>query len=209
MLYITSDEHYWHANVIKYCNRPFSNVEEMNETILKNHNEIVKPEDTVYHLGDFSMAFRAVELYSSKLIGAKKLVPGNHDWLHSYHKKSRTPENQKKWIEKYKEHGWQVLHEQMSIDLGEDVGIVDMCHHPYSDDGSEGNDKYAKWRPQDEGRILLCGHVHERWKTKLSPKGSLMINVGVDQWDFKPVSIDQIIEIIQEFENNGVEDVIY
>src|ERR1019366_6002226 len=160
MIYFTSDEHFYHSRVIEYCSRPFLSVESMNETMVKNWNDVVGPDDTVYCLGDFSMAFRSVELFSSRLLGTKKLVPGNHDFCHSYHKKSRTPDNQKKWIEKYKEFGWEVLHEQVSIDLGGDIGIVDMCHHPYSDDGSEGHDKYAKWRPQDEGRVLLHGHVH-------------------------------------------------
>jgi calcineurin-like phosphoesterase family protein len=49
----------------------------------------------------------------------------------------------------------------------------------------------------DNGRILLCGHVHEKWKIKVSEKGTPMINCGVDVWDFKPVSIDQIMEIVK------------
>ena len=49
----TSDYHFGHANIIKYCNRPFETVEEMNEVIIRKHNERVKPEDTVFFLGDF------------------------------------------------------------------------------------------------------------------------------------------------------------
>lgn len=48
----TSDYHFSHANIIKYCGRPFETVEE-NETIIRKHNERVKPEDTVFFLGDF------------------------------------------------------------------------------------------------------------------------------------------------------------
>jgi calcineurin-like phosphoesterase family protein len=200
MIYFSSDSHFYHQNVIRYCNRPFSSVEEMNEIMIKNWNEIVDPDDTVYCLGDFSLAIRPVEVYSSRLMGKKRLISGNHDWTHSYHKKSRKLENQKKWIEFYEQHGWEVLNEQVVIDLGDNVGFVDMCHHPYEDDSNRG-DKYARWRPMDEGRILLCGHIHQHWKTKLSPKGSLMINVGVDVWDFKPVSLAQIIELIEEHRN--------
>lgn len=200
MIYFTSDEHFYHSRVIGYCSRPFSSVEEMNESMVRRWNEIITPDDTVYCLGDFSMAFRSVELFSPRLMGTKKLVPGNHDFCHSYHKKSRNPDNQKIWIEKYKEHGWEVLAEQVVIELGDNLAFVDMCHHPYEDDSNKG-DKYQRWRPEDEGRVLLCGHIHQHWKTKLSPKGSLMINVGVDVWDFKPVSLTQIIELIDEHRN--------
>jgi len=49
----TSDYHFSHFNIIRYCNRPFKTVEEMNETIIRKHNERVKPKDTVFFLGDF------------------------------------------------------------------------------------------------------------------------------------------------------------
>lgn len=201
MIFFTSDPHYWHANVIKYCARPFASVEEMNEMMVIAWNYNVRPEDTVYVLGDFSLAFRAVETFPQRLLGNKILVPGNHDFCHSYHKKSRTPENQQKWIKKYEENGFQVLAEQTTLDL-EGLGVVNLCHHPYSDGGKNDNDgngdKYEKWRPVDDGKILLCGHIHEKWKTKKSPKGSLMINVGVDVHSFTPVSLKKIISIAKD-----------
>lgn len=189
MTYFTSDNHFWHANVIKYCNRPFASVEEMNEIMIKNWNEVVGPDDTVYCLGDFSLAIRPVELYTPRLNGVKYLVPGNHDLCHSYHKKSRNAENRIKWIAKYEALGWKVLPEQTILDIP-GVAVVNICHHPYILIGP-GDDKYKNWRPKDDGRWLLSGHVHEKWKTI-----DKMINVGVDQWDFKPVSIEKISEII-------------
>ena len=54
----TSDYHFSHANIIKYCDRPFESVEEMNEAIIKRHNERVKPEDTVFFLGDNAIVYR-------------------------------------------------------------------------------------------------------------------------------------------------------
>ena len=54
--YFTSDWHLFHANIIKYSKRPFKNVEEMNEVILQNYFEVVKPGDRVYYLGDFALA---------------------------------------------------------------------------------------------------------------------------------------------------------
>jgi calcineurin-like phosphoesterase family protein len=196
-IYFTSDHHFWHANVIKYCNRPFASVEEMNEMMVKNWNDIIKPEDDVYVLGDFSMAFRSVELYSARLMGRKFLISGNHDWTHSYHKKARDINKRVQQMIKYGEHGWTVLKEQTEIDLP-GAGTFNLCHFPYADgtDGKLNTDKYAKWRPADDGRILLCGHIHEKWLTKRSPQGTLMINVGVDVHDFKPVSEKQILDII-------------
>src|ERR1035437_7015608 len=189
MIYFTSDNHFWHANVIRFCSRPFSSVEEMNEVMIKNWNDIVKPEDTIYCLGDFSLAARPVEDYTKRLMGTKYLVPGNHDFCHSYNKKSRSTENMAKWVAKYEEWGWKVLPEQTTLDIP-GVAIVNMCHHPYTLTGI-GDDKYEKWRPKDDGRWLLCGHIHEKWKVV-----GKMINVGVDQWDFKPVSIEEIKKII-------------
>jgi len=189
MIFFTSDHHFWHANVIKYCTRPFATVEEMNEMMVKYWNETVGPDDTVYCLGDFSMAFRSVEVYTRRLNGTKYLVPGNHDFCHSYHKKGRNEENRKIWIKKYEDNGWIVLPEQTTFDIS-GVATVNLCHHPYVLIDSR-DDKYLKWRPKDDGRWLLCGHVHEKWKVV-----DKMINIGVDQWGFKPVSVQQIQDII-------------
>ena len=193
MIFFTADLHLWHANVIRYCSRPFSSVEEMNEMLVKYWNNTVGPEDTVYCLGDFAMAFRPVETFTRRLNGIKYLVPGNHDFCHSYHKKSRSIENRDKWIKKYEENGWIVLPEQTTLYIP-GVTTVNLCHHPYRFvDGDSHDDKYKKWRPNDDGRWLLCGHVHEKWKVIDHMR---MINVGVDQWNFRPVSITEIEKII-------------
>lgn len=201
MVYFTSDNHFYHQNVIRYCNRPYEDVESMNEDMISKWNSLVTPEDTVYVLGDFSLAFRPVEAFSFRFQGTRYLVPGNHDFNHSYHKKSRNNENREKWHQKYRDYGWNVLPEQITIDLP-GLGLVNMCHHPYATEFElKEGDKYKDWRPVDDGKLLLCGHVHEKWLTKKSPNGTLMINVGVDQHGFAPVSLDKIIEIAKA---NGV-----
>lgn len=86
--WLTSDYHYNHANIIKYCNRPFKSLEDMNETLIRNHNSRVKPEDTVLHLGDFcfrnsnnignGLKEKAVDI-ERKFNGKIVHVRGNHD----------------------------------------------------------------------------------------------------------------------------------
>jgi calcineurin-like phosphoesterase family protein len=79
MIFFTSDHHFDHANIIKYCNRPFLSVDEMNEEIVKRWNQVVDANDTVYYLGDFSLGKGSVEKFVPRLNGEKYLVMGNHD----------------------------------------------------------------------------------------------------------------------------------
>jgi calcineurin-like phosphoesterase family protein len=83
MIWFTADEHYGHTNIIKYCNRPFSNVDEMDDSIIKNHNSVVDFTDTVYHVGDFTLRdSREAENYIRRLNGNHIFIDGSHDkWL--------------------------------------------------------------------------------------------------------------------------------
>lgn len=76
-LWVISDTHFNHENIIKYGERPFSSLQEMNETLVENWNKTVKDGDIVYHLGDVYMGERPEFL--SKLKGRKRLIIGNHD----------------------------------------------------------------------------------------------------------------------------------
>ena len=79
--YFIGDCHFDHFNIIKYCKRPFSNVEEMNSFMIDKWNETVSPEDTVYYLGDISYGrdSRGPGYWLSLLNGNKILIKGNHD----------------------------------------------------------------------------------------------------------------------------------
>lgn len=77
MIWFTSDEHFNHANIMKYCNRPFKDVHEMNETIIANANAVVKDDDWVFHLGDFT--FQDPMQFLKLLKGKHYLIKGNHD----------------------------------------------------------------------------------------------------------------------------------
>lgn len=79
-IYFTSDTHFFHANIIKYCNRPFDSVEEMNESLIERWNAVVSKNSIVYHLGDFAFAAHEnISKVCSRLNGNIILVKGNHD----------------------------------------------------------------------------------------------------------------------------------
>lgn len=80
-IWVISDTHFNHANIIKYCDRPYKTTTEMDWDIVEKWNSVVKPDDHVYHLGDVYM--KASKGYMdnllSKLNGKKRLILGNHD----------------------------------------------------------------------------------------------------------------------------------
>lgn len=83
-VFVTSDLHFGHDNIIKYCNRPFRNAEEMGEHIIKEWNRRVSDEDTVYLLGDVAMGPKSSNIHYvisrlSRLKGTITVVLGNHD----------------------------------------------------------------------------------------------------------------------------------
>jgi calcineurin-like phosphoesterase family protein/2'-5' RNA ligase len=81
-VYLIGDTHFDHQNIIRFCNRPFRNVQEMNTKIIRNWNDTVKPRDTVYFLGDwaFGRGHKPAKYWRSKLKGHITPIRGSHDW---------------------------------------------------------------------------------------------------------------------------------
>ena len=181
-IWFTSDWHIGHANIIKYSERPFKDVAEMTEELVSRHNAVVRPGDTVIDVGDFSMDSRWVEPTLKRLHGTRTLVSGNHDRCHPCH---RSGEH---WRKKYLSYGFKEVLASLNMDIGGQSVRVE--HMPYQEDGRHGL-KYAEWRPKDDGRWQLHGHVHNLWRVK-----GRMINVGVDVNAYRPVHIDEIAELI-------------
>jgi calcineurin-like phosphoesterase family protein len=79
--FVISDTHFSHKNIIKYCNRPFQHIDEMNETLIKNWNDVVGKDDRVFHLGDFAFErdLNRLAFLRSRLNGRIILIRGNHD----------------------------------------------------------------------------------------------------------------------------------
>lgn len=79
--FFTSDEHYNHFNILEYSKRPFKTVDEMDETIIKNHNEVVGVDDIVYHMGDFTLKSKhEADNFIRRLNGNHIFIRGSHDY---------------------------------------------------------------------------------------------------------------------------------
>ena len=79
-IFVTADTHFNHENIIKYCNRPFKDVNEMNEVIINNWNSVVSKDDIIYHIGDYGFGTKdELKEIFDKLNGKKYLIMGNHD----------------------------------------------------------------------------------------------------------------------------------
>ena len=80
-VFFIGDLHLDHANIIKYCNRPFNSVEEMNNTLINNWNNTIKKDDIVFFLGDmaFGRGSRKADYWINKLNGNIIFIRGNHD----------------------------------------------------------------------------------------------------------------------------------
>ncbi len=83
MYFFTADQHYGHKNIIKYCERPFADVDEMDSTIRQRHNSLVTDDDTVVHVGDLAFAKKRPQQLIDTLKGKHVFIKGSHDkWLH-------------------------------------------------------------------------------------------------------------------------------
>lgn len=166
--YFTSDNHFDHARVIPYCKRPFADVDEMNAEMVRRWNERVRPEDTVFHLGDFHMGPKErIRHWVEQLNGYKILVLGNHD-------RSPTVMRDAGFDFTYKS----LIHMARGFD-------VLLAHKP---DLSQNEAMAQGLGVTMTQRYMFCGHVHETWKRQGN-----VINVGVDQWNFTPVTLEELI----------------
>lgn len=179
--WFTADHHFSHANVIKYSNRPFASVEEMDEAMVQRYNSVVADDDLVYVLGDFSMSGSHI-WRARQLKGRKILVPGNHDKCHQRFK--RWHESEKMYTRAGFE---QVLHGTVRCILSNGMDVY-LNHFPYDNK----DERFQQYLPHDDGETyLLHGHVHTAFKAR-----GRQLNVGVDVYDFFPVHESAIIDAI-------------
>ncbi len=165
MIYFSSDFHLSHANIIKYSARPFKDAVEMDQIILRNFSTI-QPDDLLYFLGDFTMRGEDHYKWFEKTIVK---IPGRKILILGNHDKLNPF--------KYVEFGFESVHTSLIVDkyfLAHDPALLSAMPKEY---------------------IMLCGHVHELFKTQKDKQGRFVINVGVDVWDFKPASLKEIEDL--------------
>ena len=190
--FFTADLHLGHANIIGYCDRPYAGVDEMNEDLVERWNDTVTSGDEVWVLGDVAMGRLDDSLrLIAGLAGTKVLVPGNHDRCWPGHGAPAAA-----WVDRYLDAGFaRILPEQVDLTIGGQAATA--CHFPFHGD-SHDDARFASHRPVDDGRVLLHGHVHTRWRVE-----GRQVNVGCDVWDFRPVTEEAILVALRA-EGEGV-----
>lgn len=176
-IFFTSDTHWRHNNIIRYCDRPFDNVQEMDHALIQNWNSVVSDQDLVFHLGDFAFADRSKwrQLVSS-LNGTKFLIQGNHD---------RTDDIPTECFQK--------IADMLQLAVWDDelngYATFIMSHYPL-----------ATWSGINRGIFNLHGHIHSTPNLKgtgfdISIARNAPWNqydVGVDRNNFTPVSYEEL-----------------
>ncbi len=180
MIYYTSDLHLGHANVIRHCSRPFISADEMDAVLIKNWNDKVHANDTVYIVGDFLFrAKRPAEEYLAELKGKKHLIVGNHDKL---------------WMKKVDLSVWfeSVSPMLFVTDRGR---TATLCHYPM-----------MSWPGMSKGGYMVYGHIHNNTDAVYWPliaSCELMLNAGTDINGFVPVTLEEMIDNNRRFKENA------
>ena len=136
VLYFTSDHHIGHGAARGFYRRPFASVGEMDRVLVGRWNEVVEPEDEVWHLGDFAVRQSAERIMSllKVLKGRKHLVTGNND-----------DAAVTKCV------GWQSVQPYAELTVGGTLLVL--CHYPF-----------RTWRDMGKGAVNLHGHSHGKLK---------------------------------------------
>lgn len=184
-IHFTSDLHFGHENILKFCKRPFNSVEEMDEALIENWNSVVKPNDLVFNLGDFAFAprWRWYEILG-RLNGVHTLILGNHDI-------TRWPGDNVMEL-------FHRVEQQMILKI--DERYVYLNHYPFLCYG-------GSYRSPEQAVWNLHGHVHSspnpterrgKDEERLSYRFPYQYDVGVDNNNYTPVSWEQVKDIINK-----------
>jgi len=174
MIFLTSDTHFGHKNIIEYTNRPFQTVEEMDEVIIKNINKTVGEDDELYILGDFCMngGYEKRSRYRN-LIKCKNvyLILGNHDT---------------RLVDTFKPSPFQLEQDYMELKF-EDTMFC-LSHYPF-----------LSWHNRELGSIMCHGHIHSDSRNNEINQWQNVYryDVGVDANKYRPVSIYDILKFFK------------
>lgn len=164
MIWFTSDLHFGHRSAITMNGRPFEDVEEMNEALIRRYNEVVTADDTVYILGDlcYRMPIEEANQLIGRLNGKKILLKGNHDKM-------------------YDDTLFEGIYD--FLEIHEDGLIIALMHYPM-----------MQWPMGNHGSLHLHGHMHNSSEYNLAQQAQNIrrYDVGVDANNYSPVSLQMI-----------------
>jgi calcineurin-like phosphoesterase family protein len=171
-IFFTSDSHFFHKNILKYTHRPWVDVGSMNAALIQNWNSVVKPEDSIYHLGDFAFGSlnKTIEILS-QLNGKKYLVKGNHDY-HCHREDFRV---RWQWIKDY----YSLSVQDPEMPRGRQKIIL--SHYAF-----------LVWDEGHHGAWALHAHSHN--SLSHLNLGTTRMDVGVDNplCNYSPISYEQV-----------------
>ena len=178
-IFFTSDNHFLHANIIKYCERPFEDTKEMNQTLVNNWNSVVGEDDLIFCLGDFALG-REKECHHilQSLNGHKVLIKGNHE---------KTVMSKAFNRDEFDGGIYELLEIKVNDDeVSDGFQPIVLCHYTM-----------MTYNRSHRGAWQLFGHVHGMLDNSpnLSPN---QFDVGVDSHDFYPISYQRVKEIITQ-----------
>lgn len=178
----TSDQHFGHANIIRFCDRPFADLAAMHEALIARYNAVVPAGATVVWVGDafFRASPGKARTILGRLHGEKILVRGNHDGN----------------IGKCHRSGFKIVTDDLRLHLGGRACRV--SHYPYAGTAhatlTRPDDRFAALRaPRVPGEVLIHGHTHSKRR-----RDGNQIHVGVDAWDYAPVPLAEVEALIRE-----------
>jgi calcineurin-like phosphoesterase family protein len=187
-IFFTSDPHFGHANIIKYCNRPFASVQEMDRTIIDRWNKRVAKDDTLYCLGDWciwrgskSIDQIAAEYREQINCGQIVLIWGNHD-----RKGRRNEKFQKLFAGTF---------DLLELTVGDQ--LIVLCHYAM-----------RVWNRSHHGSYHLYGHSHGSLPDDPNARS---FDCGVDSFNFYPIRYEEVVDLMarkqwQPVDHHGARD---
>ena len=187
-VFFTSDTHFNHISILRFCNRPFKDIQEMNQSLIENWNRVVGKDDLVFHLGDFAFGNAAAwNQILDQLNGKIILIVGNHDMKNM----------RQAVVERFEE-----VALEMYIEIDKQPIILN--HHPFLCYGGSYDNIWQ-----------LFGHVHTRQnyfgrdKERMSVLFPTQYDVGIDNNNYAPISFEQVKQIINQQILQSNEDTIH
>ena len=182
-IFLTADHHFGHNNIIKFTDRPFENIEQMDNTLIENWNSQVLPGDTVIHLGDFTlMDYAIARRYFSRLNGNVKILanPWHHDrrWLTGIGKEPKALRSAS-GVEVELLPPMVVLEIPELGNEGHSLAVT-LCHYPM-----------AVWDRKHYGAWHCHGHSHGEFKYDAD---DYAIDVGVDATGYYPIDLGGVLD---------------